>query len=116
MSFIKDDRCQTAPDPWRVLRDHCGTLLTAIFISLASAVPAGADMGAITPVSDVRLSEPGQKAIILFNGGEEVLILATDLVATGPTPVLRFIPFPAQPEAGEAPQGCFDQVRKLVGK
>jgi hypothetical protein len=91
--------------------------ITLIIISvLAAGVSSFADMGAIVPAGEVQLSEPGQKAIILFNGQEEVLILATDLAATGQTQALRFIPLPAEPQVTLAAKDCFKKAAKLVKK
>ena len=73
-------------------------------------------MGAIVPIEDVNLNEPGQKAIIAHDGFEEILILSTDLDATSSTGALRFIPLPSEPEVSLAPKGCFEALSKLVRK
>jgi hypothetical protein len=86
-----------------------------IILSVVCSI-ALADMGAIVPAGDVQLSEPGQKAIIFFNGREEVLILATDLAATGQAKALRFIPLPAEPRVSPAAKDCFKKAAKLVKK
>jgi len=91
------------------------TYFTSFLILVFSTI-AYADMGAIVPVKDVDLSEPGQKAIIAHNGSEEVLILGTDLSATSSTEALRFIPLPSEPEVSLAPEGCFEALGKLVKK
>ena len=88
----------------------------ALFFILMFSTIAYADMGAMVPVKDVNLSEPGQKAIIAHNGSEEILILSTDLSATTSTEVLRFIPLPSEPEVSLAPEGCFEALGKLVKK
>ncbi len=46
----------------------------------------------------VRVYEPGQAAVILFNGSEELLVLATTVAASQPTGILEIVPFPSQPE------------------
>jgi len=97
------------------MRKMFKTYLALLFILVFSTL-AYADMGAIVPVEDVDLSEPGQKAIIAHNGSEEILILGTDLDATTPTEALRFIPLPSEPEVSLAPEGCFEALGKLVKK
>jgi hypothetical protein len=83
-------------------------------VLLTVGMPAGADMGAIVPVGDVRLDEPGQKAIIAHDGFEELLILGTDFRATGQAKVLRFIPLPAEPVVSLAPEDCFANLATLT--
>lgn len=79
--------------------------------------PASADMGQIhVETQGVSVSESAQKAIILVNGSEEVLILGTELKASKPTPVVRFIPFPAEPKVAVAPKGAFEAMARLVAK
>jgi hypothetical protein len=95
---------------WTVTR-----LGSAALALLSFTLQAGADMGAIVPVADVRLDEPGQKAIIGHDGFEEVLVLATDFRATDQTKVLRFIPLPAEPDVDLAPQDCFARLATVVG-
>lgn len=87
-----------------------GFLLVLLVGSLSLAY---ADMGAIVPVSTVTVEEPSQKAIIAFNQGEEVLILSTELQASAPTQVIRFIPFPSEPIVSLAPDACFQHLAKL---
>ncbi len=69
-----------------------------------------ADMGMIIPVVDVTIKEPGQKAIIGFDGHEEILILGTDLEASESTKAVRFIPLPSKPEV---PLGSSEAFRNL---
>lgn len=85
------------------------------FACLCATGQVRADMGAIhLSRSDVTVSEPAQKAIILHNGSEEILILETDLKASSKTEILRFIPFPAEPTVGLAPESAIREMGKLV--
>lgn len=91
-------------------------LLFRILLAVLPALPAAtADMGQIS-VYDARVSESAQKAIILHNGTEEVLILGTDLNAERDTAILRFIPFPAEPRVSLAPAGAFEAAAALLQK
>jgi len=46
----------------------------------------------------VSIYEPGQRAVILFNGNEEILLLSTELHASSPTAALEVVPFPSEPK------------------
>jgi hypothetical protein len=81
------------------------------------AVTAYADMGRIyVSDEDVTISEDAQKAIILHNLSEEVLILGTDLKATKKTGIIRFIPFPSEPKVSLAPKGVFEHAAAMIKK
>ena len=89
-----------------------GALFAAVLL-----VPAEADMGQIhVSLEGAKVGESAQKAVILHNGKAEVLILGTELHADKKTVVVRFIPFPAEPEAMLAPAGVFDRLGRLLGK
>ena len=78
---------------------------------------AFADMGRMM-LSDakVQVEETSQKAVILHNRSEELLILGTEIGATAATPIIRFIPFPAAPQVSAAPADTFDHVKAIVDK
>jgi hypothetical protein len=86
--------------------------LTAILLFLAA--PLWADRGPIVWNEGVELSQDSQKAIILHNGAEEVLILGTELKANKETEILEFIPFPAEPRVSAAKGNPFGAVTKLI--
>jgi hypothetical protein len=52
-----------------------------------------ADRGMIAAYPDVSVYEPGQKAILAWNGREEVMILSTDVKANNNTKALEIVPF-----------------------
>lgn len=77
-------------------------LLMAVVLLAALGPPAGADRGhfiipeeRLTP--NINIHESGQKAIIAWNGTEEIMILSTDLSSDKPVKVLEFMPLPAKP-------------------
>ncbi len=91
-------------------------LLLAIcfaLVTLSLAPAALADRGMV-PVSDVMVYGPGQKAIIAWNGEEEMLILSTDVSASGDSQVLELLPLPSQPEIKKGDFASFEQVGKLL--
>jgi hypothetical protein len=97
------------------------TRLCAAFLSLLAvfglSLHVHADMGMVRVGNeDVKVSEEAQKAIILHNLDEEILILATDLKASRNIGILRFIPFPSEPEASPAPADVFEKVAGLIKK
>jgi hypothetical protein len=63
------------------------------------------------PIADILIDEPGQKAIIAWDGQQEILILSTDVYAEGDTTALRIIPLPSQPEKIE--QGDFNSFLRI---
>ena len=79
-------------------------VLTALSLILLISFPSTlADMGGIPVTSkpNVSIYEPGQKAIIAWNGTEEMLILSTDVNASEDTLALRILPLPSEPKTIE---------------
>ena len=64
--------------------------------------------------SRVRIFEPGQRAILLFNGREEILCLSTEMHASEATAVLEVIPFPKEPTVSLGDFGTMQLVEKLM--
>lgn len=96
---------------------HRISAAAAFVASALLACGASADMGRVTVGTEqVTVGESAQKAIILHNGKEEVLILGTELQAAKKTPIIRFIPFPSEPKVALASAGAFDALARLVAK
>ena len=91
-------------------------LFTLLFLLLLSALPkALADRGVIPIDPGVSVYEPGQKAIIAWNGEEEILILSTDVNAGGDTFALEIMPLPSNPKAIEkASFESFITIQNLI--
>ena len=70
------------------------SLLFLLSLSVPTAI---ADRGMISVNPGVSIYEPGQKAIIAWNGKEEIMILSTDVHATNSTFVLEIMPLPSNP-------------------
>jgi len=70
-----------------------------------------ADRGLIGP-PEVSLEEPGQIAIVAWNGREEVLILSTNVRSSKSTSVLEILPLPSNPT--KIVEGSFDSFRKIA--
>ena len=81
---------------------------------LAGAGLAQADRGAIPFRPEVTIFEPTQRALIAWNGEEEILILSTDLRASRATKVLEVMPFPAEPQVTKGDVGVFRRAVRLI--
>jgi hypothetical protein len=80
-----------------------------LFIALNSF--ALADRGSIPYRPGVKIFEPNQKALIAWDGEEQILILSTDLRASSPTRVLEVLPLPSRPTVKK---GSVESFRKAV--
>ncbi len=104
------------------MRRTCASVFPAgvfavLFFFLGLSFSARADMGRVyVSLDPVTVSEDSQKAIILHNLDEEVLILGTDLKASKKTGIIRFIPFPSEPAVSLAPAGAFDKAAAMIKK
>lgn len=88
-------------------------VLFALIISSMS-LPVSADRGMVA-LADVSVYGPGQKAIVAWNGQQEVLILSTDAYADARTTVLEVLPLPSQPDLIEkANFSSFEAVEQLL--
>ena len=92
---------------------------TAAFVLLAmvlSAHVARADCGSIPFKPWVSVFEPNQRAVIGYNGREEILLLSTDLRASEPTKVLEVIPFPSEPDVKKGDVQVFYEATELINR
>jgi hypothetical protein len=83
---------------------------TSLILFLIFSVSTYADKGSFS-IYPVKLTQESQKAIILHNFKEEVLILGTELKAEKETDVLEFIPFPSEPEVSLAEGNPFEEIK-----
>ena len=90
-------------------------LLFIVFLSSVST--ALADRGMIPIDPGVSIYEPGQKAIVAWNGQEEILILSTDVNAADNTLALEMMPLPSNPKKIEAASfESFIAIQDLIWK
>ncbi len=66
--------------------------------------------------ADVQVMEEMQRAIILHNLDQEVLILSTEIVGPERSTIVRFIPFPSEPGVSLARGRPFEAVAELIKK
>ena len=83
-------------------------------LSLGAAGSAQADRGAIPFRPEVTIFEPNQRALVAWNGEEEILVLSTDLRASQATKVLEVMPFPAEPQVKKGDVAVFRRAVKLI--
>ncbi len=84
----------------------------AVLAVLAAA--AHADRGSIPFIPGVEIFEPIQRAMIAWNGEEEILLLSTDLRASAPTKVLEVLPLPSEPEVKKGDIEVFKRAVNLI--
>ncbi|RLI42207.1 hypothetical protein DRO59_04855 [Candidatus Bathyarchaeota archaeon] len=73
-----------------------------------------ADRGMIPVFPEVSVYEPGQKAIVAWNGQEEILILSTDVISSSETLVVELLPLPSKPEIEIASFQSFEEIQRLI--
>jgi hypothetical protein len=73
-----------------------------------------ADMGSIPFIHAAKVLEPNQRALIAWNGTEQILILTTDLQSDRETKVLEIMPCPSEPTIQKAKAEVFQQATDLI--
>jgi hypothetical protein len=88
----------------------------ALFVLLVGVLlpVVRADRGGIPIIPGVSIYEPGQKAIIGWNGNEEILILSTDVSASVQTMVLEILPLPSKPEIELGSFQSFQRLQEMI--
>lgn len=103
-----------------MLRKTCTVALLAsvcLFAALAFLSPsARADMGVFPMQPGISVYEPGQKAIIAWNDGKEIMILSTDANASQATKALRVLPLPSEPKIQTGSFSSFAIIQGLIDR
>jgi hypothetical protein len=89
-------------------------LFIVLFLFSSQTLHAG--RGSIPLHPDVKISMPKQRAMIAWNGTEEILILSTDMSASAKTEILEIIPFPAEPVVKKGDVEIFRKAMKLINQ
>jgi hypothetical protein len=84
-----------------------------IFFLLLS-ISVYADRGSIPFEPDVKIFEPTQRAMIAWNGEEEILLLTTDMRASDSTEVLEILPLPNEPIVKKGDTETFVKAIRLI--
>lgn len=85
-----------------------------LVIIAASAASANRGMMPFDP--RVQIFEPNQRAMIAWNGSEEILLLSTDLHASDSTMVLEVLPVPGEPEVKKGDLETFRKATELINR
>ncbi|MBK9121297.1 MAG: DUF2330 domain-containing protein [Phycisphaerales bacterium] len=88
----------------------------AICGALLGTLAAQADRGSAPFKPYVQIFEPTQRALIAWNGEEEILLLTTDLRASEPTKVLEVLPLPSEPKVGKGDIEVFGKATELINR
>ena len=95
------------------MRRRCLALCAGL---LACAAAARADRGSIPYRPDVQVFEPNQRAMIAWNGEEEILLLSTDLRASAETKVLEVLPLPSEPKVKKGSLKTFETATAIINR
>ena len=82
---------------------------------ILAMAPVQADGGMI-PFHDFTVYEPGQKAIISWNGADEIMILSVDVYSEQSTKALHMVPFPSLPEVELGSVESFEKIEEIMNR
>ncbi|MBN1539814.1 MAG: DUF2330 domain-containing protein, partial [Candidatus Thermoplasmatota archaeon] len=69
--------------------------------------------GGFVPVMDINVYEPGQNAIICWNGEKERMYLSVNIYAEEPTEGIHFVPFPSLPKVSLGDFETFERMEEV---
>jgi hypothetical protein len=85
-----------------------------VFLILILPISVFADGGMIPHRPEIKVFEPGQTAIVAWNGYEEVMILSINVYASQGTKALQIVPLPAEPEISKGNISSFQNAEQLL--
>ncbi len=88
--------------------------ITLIFCFLLFTSLCFANRGMMPINPNVQIFEPNQRAMIAWNGTEEILLLSTDLSASESTMVLEVLPLTSEPEVKKGDLETFRKATNLI--
>lgn len=74
------------------------------------------DRGSIPFRPKIKIFEPKQRALIGWDGEEEILLLSTDLRSSEPTKVLEVLPLPSEPVVVKGDVEVFRKATNMINK
>ncbi len=96
------------------------SILVILGFFLFTCSTAFADRGSMpmrppTMKENINVFDAGQKAIICWKDGQELMILSTDKYATAQSKVLEFMPLPSKPSrVEESKEPSFEGIARLI--
>jgi len=88
--------------------------VTLVFCLVLGVSGSFADRGMIPVNPNARIFEPIQRAMIAWNGKEEILLLSTDVSASESTIVLEVLPLPSEPKVKKGTLETFQKAVALI--
>jgi len=92
----------------------CKLALVAVALLVFVPQQTQANCGGIPFDPRVVIFEPNQRAVIAFNGQEEILLLAADLRVSEPTKILQVLPLPSEPKVTKGDLEVFVQATNQI--
>lgn len=90
------------------------TSVSIILFSLPFAALCFANRGMIPVNPNIIIFEPTQRAMIAWDGTQEILLLSTDLRASDSTLLLEVLPLPSEPEVKKGDLETFRKATDLI--
>jgi hypothetical protein len=87
-----------------------------IFFFVLMVAACFANRGMIPVNPNARIFEPNQRAMIAWNGVEEILLLSTDVSASESTMVLEVLPLPSEPKVKKGALETFQKAVALINR
>ena len=90
--------------------------IVIISLSIFCLSTAFANRGMMPFNPYIQIFEPIQRAMIAWNGTEQILLLSTDMHASDSTGVLEVMPLPAEPEVKKGDLETFRKATDLINR
>lgn len=86
----------------------------ALFVVLMLSMPLLADRGSVPFDTAAVIYKPHQRALIAWNGSEQLMIMSNDIRASKNTKVLEILPLPSKPTVEAADVEIFRQATNVI--
>ena len=90
------------------------TSISIILFSFLFAALCFGNRGMIPVNPNIKIFEPTQRAMIAWDGTQEILLLSTDLSASDSTLLLEVLPLPSEPEVKKGDLETFRKATDLI--
>lgn len=90
------------------------TNIVTVLIFLLCISLGFCNRGMIPVNPDVKIFEPKQRAMLAWDGNEEILLLSTDLSASESTMVIEVLPLPSEPQVKKGDLETFRRAISLI--
>jgi outer membrane protein assembly factor BamB len=87
-----------------------------IFIAPLLAMSTVSADGGMIPYHEFEVYEPGQKAIIAWDGETEIMILSVDVYSEQSTKALHMVPFPSLPDVELGSVESFEKIEEIMNR